>query len=182
MLTIEEIIEIGQSVGNYYVYDRPHLFHMREDVIQEAVYIALVKAKKCDEAGLLKYGVKLGLHDWQRSQKEIFGRHSRDFKFLRSDAVFEESREDPGYWFIEELSAYIPVKSKLDTPLSPRQLEILTLSSEGYLVPKIASLLFLSPHTIKSHNKVILKKLGAHNITHAVALAYQQGVLTVKEE
>lgn len=47
--------------------------------------------------------------------------------------------------------------------LSDRELEITLLITEGLATKSIAETLNLSPHTIQSHRKNILKKLGVHS-------------------
>jgi LuxR family maltose regulon positive regulatory protein len=56
-------------------------------------------------------------------------------------------------------------------PLSERELEVLQLIAEGLTNPEIASRLFLSPYTVKTHARNIYSKLGVHNRTQAVTRA-----------
>lgn len=66
--------------------------------------------------------------------------------------------------------------------LAPREFEILELYAKGNTDNEIAEALYLSPHTIKSHGKTILRKLGAKNRTQAVSLAYQTGLLSITSQ
>ncbi|MDR1761788.1 MAG: helix-turn-helix transcriptional regulator [Bacteroidales bacterium] len=54
--------------------------------------------------------------------------------------------------------------------LTKREMEILTLTMRGYEEPQIAGQLHISPYTIKSHRKKIIQKLGANNLSNAVAI------------
>ncbi|NYT10654.1 MAG: hypothetical protein GKC09_12105, partial [Methanosarcinales archaeon] len=74
------------------------------------------------------------------------------------------------------LSTQAP-ESDLIEPLSKRELEVLQLIAEGLTNPEIASRLFLSPHTVKTHTHNIYGKLGVHNRTQAVTRARVLGVL-----
>lgn len=47
----------------------------------------------------------------------------------------------------------------------------------GLSTSDIAELLNRSPETIKSHRESLLRKLGAENIAHAIALAYERGIV-----
>jgi LuxR family maltose regulon positive regulatory protein len=62
-------------------------------------------------------------------------------------------------------------------PLSQRELEVVRLIAEGLTNQEIASRLFLSLHTVKSHARNIYGKLGVHNRTQAVTRARSLGVL-----
>jgi ATP/maltotriose-dependent transcriptional regulator MalT len=53
-------------------------------------------------------------------------------------------------------------------PLSSREIEILALMADGYSNAKIASKLFLSPNTLKSHTQNIYGKLDVHSRMQAV--------------
>jgi LuxR family maltose regulon positive regulatory protein len=67
--------------------------------------------------------------------------------------------------------------SSMIEPLSQRELEVLQLIAEGLTNQEIASRLFLSLHTVKSHARNIYGKLGVHNRTQAVTRARSLGVL-----
>lgn len=55
--------------------------------------------------------------------------------------------------------------------ISERELEIITLIAEGYTNVEIAEKLFLSPHTVNTHRKNILQKLGVNNTAAVVMYA-----------
>ena len=62
-------------------------------------------------------------------------------------------------------------------PLTPRELEVLLLISEGLHNSEIAGRLFVTERTVKFHVSSILAKLGADNRTEAVALAARRGLI-----
>jgi DNA-binding NarL/FixJ family response regulator len=55
--------------------------------------------------------------------------------------------------------------------ITERELEIITLIAEGYTNVEIAEKLFLSPHTVNTHRKNILQKLGVNNTAAIVMYA-----------
>jgi DNA-binding NarL/FixJ family response regulator len=61
--------------------------------------------------------------------------------------------------------------------LTPRELEVLGLISEGLQNSEIAGRLFVTERTVKFHVSSILAKLGADNRTEAVALAARRGLI-----
>ena len=64
------------------------------------------------------------------------------------------------------------------SPLTNRELEVLTLVKKGLTNKQIAGQLFLSERTIKFHITSILSKLLAGNRTEAVNNAIQRGILS----
>ena len=62
-------------------------------------------------------------------------------------------------------------------PLTPRELEVLSLISEGLHNSEIAARLFVTERTVKFHVSSILAKLGADNRTEAVAIATRRGLI-----
>ena len=61
--------------------------------------------------------------------------------------------------------------------LSEREWDVMQELGQGKSNAEIAEALFLSQETIKSHIKALLQKLKAKDRTHAVVIAFQQGLL-----
>ena len=61
--------------------------------------------------------------------------------------------------------------------LTRRELETLKLIADGLSNKEIASTLWLSVETVKSHVRAIHATLGAQSRAHAVAIAFRQGLL-----
>ncbi len=55
--------------------------------------------------------------------------------------------------------------------LSDRELEVITLIAEGYTNTQVADKLFLSSHTVNTHRKNIMRKLGVNNTAGIVMYA-----------
>ncbi|MGB3441826.1 MAG: response regulator transcription factor [Actinophytocola sp.] len=64
-------------------------------------------------------------------------------------------------------------------PLSRREHQVLQLIADGLENQAIANVLFVSVETIRTHVKSILRKLASRDRTHAVAVAFRSGVLTL---
>jgi LuxR family maltose regulon positive regulatory protein len=62
-------------------------------------------------------------------------------------------------------------------PLSERELEVLQLMTKGLTNQEIASKLYLSLYTVKTHARNIYGKLGVHNRTQAVTRARELEIL-----
>lgn len=65
----------------------------------------------------------------------------------------------------------------VDVPLTPRELEVLTLLAEGMSNKAIARRLGISVHTAKFHVGALIDKFDAVGRTDAVAQAARRGVL-----
>jgi DNA-binding NarL/FixJ family response regulator len=63
--------------------------------------------------------------------------------------------------------------------LSSREKEILELFARGYLNKQVQAELNISKNTLRTHIQNIMDKLDALNITHAVAIAVRDGLITV---
>lgn len=61
--------------------------------------------------------------------------------------------------------------------LSRRESQVLALIAQGLGDGEIGRELFLSVNTVKSHVRRVLSKLGAGDRTHAVAVAFERGLL-----
>ena len=69
-------------------------------------------------------------------------------------------------------------KTNKKTPrLTAREIEVLKYIIREYTTDEIASELFISPHTVISHRKNILKKLNAKNTAGIVKKVYENNIL-----
>lgn len=73
---------------------------------------------------------------------------------------------------------YVQATRTRTVALSERELEVLALLAEGRSNKGIATELFVSEATVKTHVQHILRKLHADNRTAAVAAARASGILT----
>lgn len=64
-----------------------------------------------------------------------------------------------------------------DSGLSSREMEVLACLSQGKTTSQIASELFISENTVKTHVRHILEKLVASNRAEAVSKAIQMGLI-----
>ena len=63
--------------------------------------------------------------------------------------------------------------------MSEREIEVLTLISQGKSNKEVAHMLFVTEDTVKMHVKNILHKLKAQDRTQAVVLAIQRGLIAM---
>ncbi len=87
--------------------------------------------------------------------------------------------------FVVRSAALTPTRRHVDTgamevdPLTPRELEVLTIAATGLQIHEIGRQLFVSRETVKSHLAHAYAKLGARNRADAVARALQAGLIEV---
>jgi len=65
----------------------------------------------------------------------------------------------------------------LHESLSEREMEILMKVTQGKSAKEIGEELFISPHTVYTHRKNILKKLSCNSAADLINYAYSQGLL-----
>ncbi len=75
------------------------------------------------------------------------------------------------------LAAGIPSSRSDTSGISEREIEVLKLISQGHTNHEIAERLFLSFHTIDSHRRNLLEKLGAKNTADLVRIGLEKGYI-----
>jgi DNA-binding CsgD family transcriptional regulator len=205
MLTDTQIQTIGIKMGRW--CKNRSMWLEEEEVVQEAVAVAFEimyaefdpdKWNHGDERleNWLRSRVIFRLVDWQRKQKDrYYGRPNLQSSFAITRVSYDQEYHQQvhielGYWFIEELSAYIkPVKSRritksnkwkrvMITKLTARECELLTHLSNGLYAVDAGKAMFIGVETVKTSLKTIRQKLDAKNTTHAVAIALRTGDIT----
>jgi DNA-binding CsgD family transcriptional regulator len=61
--------------------------------------------------------------------------------------------------------------------LSGKELDVLHELARGRTTDEVAELLYVSPHTVRTHVKNTMRKLRAKTRAQAVAIALREGVL-----
>jgi len=61
--------------------------------------------------------------------------------------------------------------------LTRREKEVLIEAAQGLTTVQIAEKLFISPHTVESHRKNLIEKFQAKNLSSAINLAIQYGLI-----
>jgi len=61
--------------------------------------------------------------------------------------------------------------------LTPREFDVLRLVSRGRTNKEMASAMFISEETVKSHMKSLFQKLGVHDRAEAVSVSLQRGLI-----
>ena len=64
--------------------------------------------------------------------------------------------------------------------LAPREREVLKLLSEGETSRQIAEFLSISPRTVETHRRNIMRKLGIHSVAALTKYAIREGLTSVE--
>jgi len=99
-----------------------------------------------------------------------------------SDAVRATVRGDKFFWskildVLLEKSLGRTTATCAPSPLSAREIEVVQLVVKGYIARQIADMLHLSPHTVYTHRKNIMKKLQLQSPAELTLYALQNGII-----
>ena len=61
--------------------------------------------------------------------------------------------------------------------LTPRELDVLRLVAKGRTNKELASAMFVSEETVKTHMKALFQKLGVHDRTEAISVSLKRGII-----
>ena len=95
---------------------------------------------------------------WRRGQKIYSSIYEQELRQLRE--LLQDNKTIP------------PI---MDSPLSPREIQIITYISQGYPNKQIAINLGVSQHTIRNQLSTILRKLEVADRTQAAVMAFRNG-------
>ncbi|MCB0144171.1 MAG: response regulator transcription factor [Caldilineaceae bacterium] len=87
-------------------------------------------------------------------------------------------------WLIRQLETFSVLgdaTEEMFTPLSPREMEILSLITRGASNKEIARSLEISRQTVKNHMSSVLRKLGVEDRTQAAVLALRRGWVRLED-
>lgn len=102
-------------------------------------------------------------------------------KDTTSDEIIRAVREiHAGGRFLPPAIASRLADRMIRPSLTPRELDVLRLVSRGRSNKEIASAMFITEETVKSHMKGLFHKLGVHDRAEAVSTALQRGLLRLE--
>lgn len=92
-------------------------------------------------------------------------------------SILAEFQEEEKYWVSRARAHQPSANSKLAEPLTPREIEVLTLLRGPVSIKEIAQKLYISPASVKRYTINIYGKLGVNKRWNAVAKAEELNIL-----
>tara|TARA_B100000780_G_C21023563_1_gene410289 strand:+ start:214 stop:897 length:684 start_codon:yes stop_codon:yes gene_type:complete len=105
--------------------------------------------------------------------KDAFKATSCGTKFFCDDIVAQMRKEN-----INPNNIAFKSLDPKPVTLSERELQIIQFIAEGYTNSQIAAIIYLSNHTVNTHRKNIMKKLGLNNTAGIVMYAVKEQMVT----
>lgn len=121
----------------------------------------------------LKLGVRgcLGTADGLRSVGDVIRRVAAGERVVAPDL------EQAAVMALGHFARRTREGSEVEASLTPRELEILSMISEGYTMQQVGTRLGISPRTVETHVAKLYRKLGVRTRVQAVSRAAQLGLL-----
>ncbi len=141
--------------------------------------------RKVKEAKLPTKVIMLTAYDAQPYIAAALSAGARGF-IVKTSAVMEltqalQSIVGGGIYLDSCIAEAVNARPAQIESLSPREREVLLLSSKGLPVKEVAGKLFITERTVQAHLSSVYAKFGAKNKTEALIIALKNGVITVDE-
>lgn len=151
----------------------------KEDLMKyKAMYLMRLKNSKGRYRTIL-HQVKTLTMSEEGKMQQIIGVHT-DVTYLNvpfDDRISFIGHERPSFYSITPHHEYKMIAPTLGNLFSDREKQILKKVSEGNNFIEIADQLNLSPHTINTHKKNILKKTECTNMAQLLAKCLREGII-----
>jgi len=97
-------------------------------------------------------------------------------RFVNQDEYYICS--EIGIKLLKQVMKTIPtVSAQSDVQMSTRELEVLSLTADGYTNQEIAERLFTSKRTVEGYRQSLIEKTGVRNTAALIKYAFQHGLL-----
>lgn len=142
-------------------------------------------ARKVKEAGLPTKAIMLTAYNSQPYIVAALSAGARGF-IVKTSAVMELTQAlqtvcGGGIYLDSCIADSVDGEARELPSLSPREREVLLLSSKGFPVREVAGKLFITERTVQAHLSSVYSKFHAKNKTEALLVALRNGVICVDE-
>ncbi|MES2591851.1 MAG: response regulator transcription factor [Bacteroidota bacterium] len=166
-----DVVIIDYHLPGFFEIDDIKMIH--KNFPDTNIMIVTANQHKNDILKVLEYGVNnyiLKLCDKEEFLNAVYASAKKEKFFCGKvvDAILEK---------------HFPKKEHCEAAnLTPREVEIIKLISEGLTNGKIAQKLYLSIHTVSTHRKNILKKLGLNNTSELIMYSIKTGIIQTSDK
>lgn len=162
------------KVTNFFLNEIP-----KSDIIDYKVaYVIRLKHKEGHYRSILHQVKALNTSSDGEIQK-VIGIHT-DITYLNlpiDHSISFISENKPSYYSVTTEATYILINNSLKKLLTDKEKSIIQKISEGYDFKAIAKIFNVSPHTINTHKRNILKKSKCKNTAELLAKCIREGVI-----
>jgi DNA-binding CsgD family transcriptional regulator len=144
----------------------------------KTVYLMRLRHSNGTYKTILHQSITLMVSNGGKLQK-VLGIHT-DVTYLNMQVdhkVSFISSKRPSFYSLDTKTEFNPLINKCSEILTDREMEIIKKIAEGKDVNTIATELFISPQTIKTHKRNILRKSDCQNLIELVAKCVREGVI-----
>lgn len=150
-----------------------------DDILRyKVVYVVRYRHANGSYKTILQQSKALTLSDDGKVQ-HVLGIHT-DVSYLKMPVDHKISfigDNRPSYYAVSTDENFIPEQYNYHKIFTPREKEILSNIAKGKAFGEIASILNISPHTINTHKKNILRKTDCKNTTELIARCVRLGII-----
>ncbi len=150
-----------------------------DDILRyKVVYVMRLRHTDGSYKTILQQSKTLTLSDDGKVQ-QVLGIHT-DVIYLNMPVDHKISfigDDRPSYYAMSGDKKFIPIEFNYHKLYTKREKEILSNIAQGKTFNEIAKFLNISPHTINTHKKNILKKTDCKNTTELIARCIREGVI-----
>lgn len=150
-----------------------------EDILRyKVVYVLRMRHANGSYKTFLQQSKALSLSEDGKVQ-HVLGIHT-DVSYLKMPVDHKISfigENRPSYYAMSTDDDFVPEPYDYNTLFTPREKQILSNIANGESFTEIAGILNVSPHTINTHKKNILRKTDCHNTTELIARCIRLGII-----
>jgi len=127
----------------------------------------------CEDSAAAVNAGAAGLIAKRRSTAEL----AEALRLVATGGLWFEERDDDALAPRPALPLPLPHDQRRTSGLSSAELRVLALVAEGSSTEATAEALSLSPHTVRTHMRNVMRKLEASSRAHAVAIAIREAAI-----
>jgi DNA-binding NarL/FixJ family response regulator len=129
----------------------------------------------CEDSAAAVHAGAAGLVAKRRSTAEL----AEALRLVATGGLWFEERDDDALAPPPVLPLPLPHGQRRTATLSSAELRVLALVADGGSTEATAEALSLSPHTVRTHMRNVMRKLEASSRAHAVAIAIREAAIQI---